>query len=134
MVYWSYACVEDGLIMVSPAVGYAAAAISPLKNQVRANSDPLGAVENAVFIAEARVFQRTAMGYLALRDDGPMRVHELAEAIGAPIVYLSKIIHLLAKKGFFDTLRGTGGGVVLGSGVDPRRVTLLDLCEAMDEL
>ena len=83
--------------MVSPAVGYAAA----------------------------------AMGYLASRQNGPMRVQELAEAIGAPAAYLSKIIHTLARKGFFDTTKGKGGGVVLG--VDAGRVTLYDLCEAMDD-
>ncbi|MGD9689670.1 MAG: Rrf2 family transcriptional regulator [Phycisphaerales bacterium] len=83
--------------MVSPAVGYAAA----------------------------------AMGYLACRQNGPMRVQELAEAIGAPAAYLSKIIHTLARKGFFDTTKGKGGGVVLG--VDAGKVTLYDLCEAMDD-
>lgn len=83
--------------MVSPAVGYAAA----------------------------------AMGYLASRQNGPMRVQELAEAIGAPAAYLSKIIHTLARKGFFDTTKGKGGGVALG--VDAAKVTLYDLCEAMDD-
>jgi Rrf2 family protein len=85
--------------MVSPAVGYAAA----------------------------------AMGCLATRLDGPMRVQEIAEVIGAPSAYLSKIIHALARKGFFNTTKGKGGGVVLGPEVDPRRVTLYDLCEAMDD-
>ncbi|MFN7019771.1 MAG: RrF2 family transcriptional regulator [Phycisphaerales bacterium] len=85
--------------MVSPAVGYAAA----------------------------------AMGYLATRPYGPMRVHELAEIIGAPPAYLSKIIHILARKGLFSTTKGKGGGVVLGTHVDPRKVTLYDLCEAMDD-
>lgn len=83
--------------MVSPAVGYAAA----------------------------------AMGYLASRQNGPMRVQELAEAIGAPAAYLSKIIHTLARKGFFDTTKGRGGGVVLGA--DTRKVTLYELCEALDD-
>lgn len=83
--------------MVSPAVGYAAA----------------------------------AMGFLASHQDGPMRVQELARAIGAPAAYLSKIIHTLARKGFFDTSRGKGGGVVLGA--DPCKVTLFDLCEALDD-
>ena len=83
--------------MVSPAVGYAAA----------------------------------AMGYLASHQDGPMRVHELANAIGAPAAYLSKIIHTLARKGFFETTKGRGGGVVLGA--DTRKVTLFELCEALDD-
>lgn len=83
--------------MVSPAVGYAAA----------------------------------AMGYLAVGQNGPMRVQELAEAIGAPSAYLSKIIHALAKRGYFKTTKGRGGGVVLG--VDPRKTTLYDLCEALDD-
>lgn len=83
--------------MVSPAVGYAAA----------------------------------AMGYLATCHNAPVRVQELAAAIGAPSPYLSKIIHILARKGFFNTTKGKGGGVVLG--VDPRRVTLYDLCAAMDD-
>ena len=85
--------------MVSPAVGYAAA----------------------------------AMGYLSTRQNGPMRVQELAAVIGAPPAYLSKIINILARKGFFGTAKGKGGGVVLGPGIDPRKVALYDLCEAMDD-
>jgi Rrf2 family protein len=83
--------------MVSPAIGYAAA----------------------------------AMGYLATSRHGPMRVRELADVIGAPAAYLSKIIHTLARKGFLKTTKGRGGGVVLG--VDARKVTLYDLCEALNE-
>lgn len=83
--------------MVSPAVGYAAA----------------------------------AMGFLAVHRDGPVQVRKLAEAIGAPPAYLSKIIHSLARKGFFNTTKGKGGGVVLNA--DPRKVSLYDLCEAMDD-
>lgn len=83
--------------MVSPAVGYAAA----------------------------------AMGYLASNRDRPMRVQELAKVTGTPAAYLSKIIHLLAKKGFLKTTRGKGGGVVLAA--DPRKVTLFDLCAALDD-
>jgi len=83
--------------MVSPAVGYAAA----------------------------------AMGYLASNPEKAMRVHELADAVGAPAAYLSKIIHTLAKKGFFTTTKGKGGGVVLG--LDAGRVTLYDVCVALDD-
>lgn len=82
-------------------------------------------------VSSAVGYAAAAMGYLALRQSGPMRVQELAEAIGAPAAYLSKIIHTLARKGFFKTTKGKGGGVVLG--VDPRKVTLYDLCEAMDD-
>ena len=72
-----------------------------------------------------------AMGHLAWSGDGPVRVQELARAIGAPPAYLSKIVHRLARKGLLDTARGRGGGVVLAA--DPATITLYDLCEALDD-
>jgi Rrf2 family protein len=82
-------------------------------------------------VSPAVGYAATAMGYLASRQNGPMRVQELADAIGAPAAYLSKIIHTLARKGFFETTKGRGGGVVLGA--DTRKVTLFELCEALDD-
>ncbi len=83
--------------MLSPAIGYAAA----------------------------------AMGYLASCPRTPLRAKDIAKAIGAPPAYLAKIVHALARKGYFRTRRGRGGGVILGT--DPSQVTLYELCVAMND-
>lgn len=80
-------------------------------------------------VSSAVGYAAAAMGFLASHRGGAMRVQQLAEAIGAPPAYLSKIVHMLGKRGFFDTARGKGGGVALAA--DPRQVTLYDLCEAL---
>jgi Rrf2 family iron-sulfur cluster assembly transcriptional regulator len=82
-------------------------------------------------VSPAVGYAASAMGLLALRGDAAIRVQEIAKAIGAPRAYLSKIIHVLAKKGYVTTVKGRGGGVRLG--VDPRRTTLYDLCVALDD-
>lgn len=82
-------------------------------------------------VSSAVGYAAAALGHLAVRGDGPVRVLELAEATGAPAAYLSKIIHLLARKGLLETTKGKGGGVVLR--IDPRTTTLYDLCVALDD-
>lgn len=82
-------------------------------------------------VSPAVGYAASAMGYIACHRNGPVRVEDLAQAINAPAPYLSKVIHTLARKGFFATAKGKGGGVLLA--VDPQKVTLYDLCEAMDD-
>ena len=60
-----------------------------------------------------------------------MLVKDIAERCGIPAAYLAKIVNALARKGIVVTQRGIGGGVTLAR--DPRGMSLLELCEAMDD-
>lgn len=51
------------------------------------------------------------MRYLVARHNGPMRVQELAQTVGASAAYLAKIIHMLARKEFLEMTKGRGGGI-----------------------
>lgn len=46
----------------------------------------------------------------AVGKDGPVRVDDIAEGLGVPRNYLSKILHVLAREGFLDSQRGPRGG------------------------
>lgn len=72
-----------------------------------------------------------ALGYLADCEEMAAKVEDIAGASKIPPAYLSKIMHTLARKGFVRTRRGVGGGVELTC--DPDRVTLLDICRALDD-
>jgi Rrf2 family protein len=76
-------------------------------------------------------YTATALGTIAAAGGRPLLVKEIAEACGIPAAYLAKIINTLARKGIVHTQRGIGGGVTLAR--DARSITLLDLCEAMDD-
>ncbi|MBI5361802.1 MAG: Rrf2 family transcriptional regulator [Planctomycetes bacterium] len=76
-------------------------------------------------------YAATALGHIAISGGTPLQVREIAAATGVPAPYLSKIVNQLSRKGFVVTRRGTGGGVQLS--VDPDAVTLLELCEALED-
>jgi Rrf2 family protein len=55
-----------------------------------------------------------AMIYLSQNEgSGPIRVDEIAERLGVPRNYLSKILHTLVKRGILHSLRGPHGGFAL---------------------
>ncbi len=76
-------------------------------------------------------YAATALAWLASHKDGPAQVRDIAEGARVPAAYLGKIIHQLARKGVVMTRRGVGGGVLLDR--DPKRLTLFDLAEALDD-
>jgi Rrf2 family iron-sulfur cluster assembly transcriptional regulator len=51
-------------------------------------------------------------------EDGPVRVDEIAAAIGCPRNYLSKTLHLLARAGVLHSGRGPKGGFRLAVPAD----------------
>lgn len=72
-----------------------------------------------------------ALALLARAGGGTVRVRYIADRCGIPGPYLSKIIHSLARAGLVGTRRGAGGGAWLTA--DPEQVTLLRLCELLDD-
>lgn len=72
-----------------------------------------------------------ALGYLAICKSHSASVDEMARATGIKTTSLSKVVHLLSRKRLVTTRRGVGGGATLAC--DPDKVTLYDLCIAMDD-
>jgi Rrf2 family protein len=64
-----------------------------------------------------------AVLYLAEEgDDRAVPVGEMAEALGIPRNYLSKILHVLARSRVLVSARGKGGGFQLGTPADRLRL------------
>lgn len=73
-----------------------------------------------------------AVLYLAEHgEDEPLQVGVIAEALGIPRNYLSKILHELARANVLSSARGKGGGFRLTA--NPRSVPLLTVVEVFDE-
>jgi Rrf2 family protein len=72
-----------------------------------------------------------AVLYLAGHPEaGPLKVDEIARALGAPRNYLSKTMHLLARAGIVASTRGPQGGFVLR--IPPDELRLARLVELFD--
>jgi Rrf2 family protein len=70
--------------------------------------------------------------FLADRGGVPARTEEIAEALSLPRNYLSKTLHRLAQEGILRSTRGKGGG--FGLGMDPARLTLLEIVAPFDQM
>lgn len=74
-----------------------------------------------------------AVLYLAEREDAsPVRVAAIAEALDVPRNYLSKVLHVLAREGVLDSMRGPTGGFWLGARAD--RLTLARVISPFDPI
>lgn len=82
-------------------------------------------------LSQATGYAALALGFVAAAGGKPVLVKQIATACEIPQPYLAKIINSLARAGVVTTQRGIGGGVQLAKpAVD---LTLLDLCEALDD-
>lgn len=73
-----------------------------------------------------------AVLFVAGRSEGrPMRVEEVADAIGAPRNYLSKTMHILARDGILTSTRGPRGGFTLA--VPAHRLKVSRVIASFDE-
>jgi Rrf2 family protein len=69
--------------------------------------------------------------YLSLQPEGAVcLLSEISERQDIPPSFLSKIFQNLARAGYVNSTRGTGGGFTLGK--SPDDITLLDIVEAID--
>lgn len=83
--------------------------------------------------SQTTVYALRAMLYLAERiDTHPVRVDDIATALEVPRNYLSKILHVLARRGLLRSARGPGGGFSLAK--SPRRTTLLEIAAHFDDM
>lgn len=76
-------------------------------------------------------YAAVALGYLAVSKTRSASVDEMARATGIKTTSLSKVVHLLSRRGLVTTRRGVGGGATLAC--DPDKVTLYDLCLKLDD-
>ena len=66
-------------------------------------------------LSQTAEYALRAVLYLAERPpDSPVRVVEMAGALGIPHNYLSKTLHALARVGVLASVRGPTGGFMLG--------------------
>jgi Rrf2 family protein len=72
-----------------------------------------------------------AMIELAMRQDdpAPVAIREIADRHGVPGPFLVQILRTLRTAGWVQSVRGSQGGYRLS--VDPSKVTLLDIAEAV---
>lgn len=71
-----------------------------------------------------------ALAYLAERPDRVASAREIAEAYGLPLSLLMNLLKALNQQGWLKSIRGTKGGYRIG--VDPHRLSLHDLIEALE--
>lgn len=60
----------------------------------------------------------------------PVPASELADRVGVPENYLSKLLHRLQQAGVVTSRRGRGGGFTLAA--DPSRIALAEIVEPFD--
>jgi len=60
--------------------------------------------------------------YLAADTTRRATVSEVAQAFGISEHHLTKVVHLLGKQGWIETVRGKGGGMVLA--MDPKDIVV----------
>lgn len=65
-------------------------------------------------------------------DGGPVPVDVIAERLGVPRNYLSKILHVLARAGVLVSTRGPGGGFRLAKSAES--LSLADVVEHFDTI
>ncbi len=62
--------------------------------------------------------------------EGPITIKEISERQGISLSYLEQILHRLGKAGLIESVRGPGGGYVLGR--NPSELTIGDVVRALE--
>ncbi len=84
-------------------------------------------------ISQTGEYALRAVLYLALHQKGdPVSVETIADDLSMPRNYLSKTLHLLAKRGILTSARGPRGGFELA--VPSDRLSLFEIVEPFDDL
>ena len=86
-----------------------------------------------MILSQTAVYALKAVMHLAEhRGEDPVRVDDIAQALGVPRNYLSKILHVLAREGLLQSTRGPRGGFVLIA--DPAETFLADIIGHFDDI
>lgn len=86
-----------------------------------------------MILSQTAVYALRAVIHLAdSPSDELVRVDDMAEALGVPRNYLSKILHTLARAHVLDSTRGPGGGFRLA--LPAHELRLLDVVRHFDSI
>lgn len=83
-------------------------------------------------ISQTAEYALRAAVFLAMNRQKAFTVHEIAKVTKVPAAYLSKVLQSLAKADIVRSQRGMGGGFCIA--VDPEKVTILDVVNAVDPI
>lgn len=86
--------------------------------------------DQVIYSQSARYAIATLAALGESESDRPLLVRDLATKINAPYHYLSKIALTLVKRGFINSIRGRGGGLLLAK--SPSEITLEEIVAAID--
>ncbi|MEX2531299.1 MAG: Rrf2 family transcriptional regulator [Gemmatimonadota bacterium] len=83
-------------------------------------------------LSQTAEYALRAMVHLARRGTGaqPAQADEIAEALGVPRNYLSKILHALTRGGLLESTRGRRGGFQVAG--DPTKLPLARIVEVFE--
>ena len=82
-------------------------------------------------LSQTTEYALAAAVHLAVKGGGgPVRVDDIAEELGVPRNYLSKILHALARVGVLNSTRGPGGGFELAR--DASEIRLSELVQPFE--
>lgn len=74
-------------------------------------------------LSQTAIYALRAVGYIATRkDESPVLARTIAEEMGIPQNYLSKIVNRLAHVGLLRSVRGMNGGFLLTKAAEEIRV------------
>jgi len=78
-----------------------------------------------MMLSQTAEYALRTVAFVAGQGDQPVRIDEMAAALGIPRNYLSKTLHALTRAGVTASVSGRGGGFALA--VPPYRLTLARL-------
>lgn len=85
----------------------------------------------SVIFSKSCEYATQALLYLARRkEEGPVLLREISDALQIPHHFLNKIMQQLAKDGLVVSHKGANGGFVLGRAAD--RIRLIDIVLSVD--
>ena len=70
-------------------------------------------MNSIINISEAASIALHSMVYLALQNERPVKIKQIAKYLNSSETHLAKILQTLSKKGFVTSTRGRNGGFVL---------------------
>ena len=70
-------------------------------------------MSSIINISEAASIALHSMVYIALQEDKPAKIKQIAVYLNSSETHLAKILQTLSKKGFVTSARGRNGGFVL---------------------
>lgn len=85
-----------------------------------------------MILSQTAEYALRTVAFVAARGGAPVRIDEIAPALGIPRNYLSKTLHRLAHGGVLHSARGKGGGFRMAR--PPAGVRLIEVIALFDQV